>query len=126
MQMVPEAGIEPARLAARDFKSLVSTDFTTRARCCGFALYHPRGGHLRLAWYGAAQVAFLALHERLQLLASVARKRLQTLIRDHRLSAATLGGRADKSAVAVAKRQPGTLAGQEPIAAFWHIGQGAT
>ena len=29
--MVPEAGIEPACLAARDFKSLVSTDFTTRA-----------------------------------------------------------------------------------------------
>src|SRR5690606_37296421 len=31
--LVPEAGIEPACLAARDFKSLVSTDFTTRARC---------------------------------------------------------------------------------------------
>jgi hypothetical protein len=29
--MVLEAGIEPAHLAARDFKSLVSTDFTTRA-----------------------------------------------------------------------------------------------
>ena len=29
--MVPGAGLEPARLATRDFKSLVSTDFTTRA-----------------------------------------------------------------------------------------------
>jgi len=29
--LVPEAGVEPARLAARDFKSLVSTCFTTRA-----------------------------------------------------------------------------------------------
>ena len=32
--MVPGAGIEPARLfRARDFKSLVSTNFTTRAKC---------------------------------------------------------------------------------------------
>lgn len=31
--MVPGAGIEPARrFGARDFKSLVSTNFTTRAR----------------------------------------------------------------------------------------------
>jgi hypothetical protein len=31
--VVPGAGIEPAcRVRARDFKSLVSTDFTTRAR----------------------------------------------------------------------------------------------
>ena len=30
--MVPEAGIEPARLAAGDFESPASTNFTTRAR----------------------------------------------------------------------------------------------
>ena len=30
-QMVPEAGIEPARLAARDFESRASTNSTTRA-----------------------------------------------------------------------------------------------
>jgi hypothetical protein len=30
--LVPEAGLEPAHLAARDFKSLVSTYFTIRAR----------------------------------------------------------------------------------------------
>jgi hypothetical protein len=30
-QMVPGAGIEPARLAARDFESRASTNFTTRA-----------------------------------------------------------------------------------------------
>ena len=30
--MVPGTGIEPVRLAARDFKSLVSTNFTIRAR----------------------------------------------------------------------------------------------
>jgi hypothetical protein len=29
--LVPEAGVEPAYLAVRDFKSLVSTYFTTRA-----------------------------------------------------------------------------------------------
>lgn len=29
--MVPEAGLEPARCFQRDFKSLVSTNFTTRA-----------------------------------------------------------------------------------------------
>ena len=29
--MVPGAGVEPARLAAPDFKSGVSTDFTIRA-----------------------------------------------------------------------------------------------
>ena len=29
--MVPGAGIEPARLAARDFESRASTNFTTRA-----------------------------------------------------------------------------------------------
>ncbi len=31
--MVPEAGIEPARLAAGDFESPASTNFTTRADC---------------------------------------------------------------------------------------------
>ena len=30
-ELVPGAGLEPARLAARDFKSLASTDFATRA-----------------------------------------------------------------------------------------------
>ena len=29
--MVPRAGVEPARLAARDFKSRASTNFATRA-----------------------------------------------------------------------------------------------
>ena len=31
--MVPVAGIEPARLAAGDFESPASTNFTTRADC---------------------------------------------------------------------------------------------
>jgi len=31
--MVPEAGIEPARLAAGDFESPASTNVTTRADC---------------------------------------------------------------------------------------------
>ena len=31
LSMVPEAGIEPARLAARDFESRASTNSTTRA-----------------------------------------------------------------------------------------------
>ena len=31
--MVPGAGIEPARLAAGDFESPASTNFTTRAAC---------------------------------------------------------------------------------------------
>ena len=31
LHMVPEAGLEPAHPKARDFKSLVSTNFTTRA-----------------------------------------------------------------------------------------------
>ena len=39
--MVPGAGLEPARLATRDFKSLVSTDFTTRAVHCCRPLSHP-------------------------------------------------------------------------------------
>lgn len=29
--LVPETGVEPARLAAADFKSAVSTNFTTQA-----------------------------------------------------------------------------------------------
>ncbi len=32
LKMVPGAGIEPARLAAGDFESPASTNFTTRAR----------------------------------------------------------------------------------------------
>ena len=31
MRAVPEAGFEPARLAAKDFKSSAFTDFATRA-----------------------------------------------------------------------------------------------
>ena len=31
-RLVPGTGIEPVRLAARDFKSLVSTNFTIRAK----------------------------------------------------------------------------------------------
>jgi hypothetical protein len=31
LSLVPEAGIEPARLAATDFKSVVSTSSTTQA-----------------------------------------------------------------------------------------------
>lgn len=31
-KMVPGAGVEPARVSPREFKSLVSTGFTTRAR----------------------------------------------------------------------------------------------
>ena len=37
--MVPEAGIEPARLAAGDFESPASTNFTTRAVCSEAADY---------------------------------------------------------------------------------------
>ena len=37
--MVPGAGLEPARLTARDFKSLASTYFATRA-----------GSALRVRW----------------------------------------------------------------------------
>ena len=33
LSLVPEAGIEPARLAAGDFESPASTNFTTRAVC---------------------------------------------------------------------------------------------
>ncbi|MEY3061438.1 MAG: hypothetical protein RI994_690 [Pseudomonadota bacterium] len=45
--MVPEAGIEPARLAAGDFESPASTNFTTRADCEVF-----------LAGFGGAKVIF--------------------------------------------------------------------
>ena len=37
--MVPGAGIEPARLAARDFESRASTNSTTRATLCAAANY---------------------------------------------------------------------------------------
>ena len=39
--MVPEAGIEPARLAAGDFESPASTNFTTRADCeeCDYDIF---------------------------------------------------------------------------------------
>lgn len=39
--MVPGAGLEPARDKARDFKSLVSADFTTRANMVGPAGFEP-------------------------------------------------------------------------------------
>ena len=65
--VVPEAGIEPACLTARDFKSLVSTDFTTRAVHCGLALYHSDQANasyeavlLPLARHRATHIAFLA------------------------------------------------------------------
>lgn len=38
--MVPGAGIEPARLAAGDFESPASTNFTTRARAWKKKLWH--------------------------------------------------------------------------------------
>ena len=40
--MVPGAGLEPARLAAGDFESPESTNFTTRAVIGGSALWHTR------------------------------------------------------------------------------------
>ena len=40
IQVVPGTGVEPVRLAARDFKSLVSTNFTIRAR--PWQPLHPR------------------------------------------------------------------------------------
>lgn len=39
--MVPRAGLEPARDKARDFKSLVSADFTTWANMVGPAGFEP-------------------------------------------------------------------------------------
>ena len=60
--MVPEAGIEPARLAAGDFESPASTNFTTRADCeddnydiflagfggvCGFLKSTPQRANIR-------------------------------------------------------------------------------
>jgi hypothetical protein len=38
-EMVPGAGLEPARLAAGDFESPESTNFTTRAGICEEANY---------------------------------------------------------------------------------------
>ena len=38
-EMVPGAGLEPARLAAGDFESPESTNFTTRAGICEDANY---------------------------------------------------------------------------------------
>jgi hypothetical protein len=40
LPMVPGAGIEPARLAAGDFESPASTNFTTRARERRSILWH--------------------------------------------------------------------------------------
>ena len=37
--MVPETGIEPVHLAARDFKSLVSTYFTTQAFVLSYVIH---------------------------------------------------------------------------------------
>ena len=42
-EMVPGAGLEPARLAAGDFESPESTNFTTRAVIGGSALWHSAG-----------------------------------------------------------------------------------
>src|SRR5262245_48243623 len=51
--VVPGAGLEPARLAARDFESLASTDFATRAREGAAA----RGADYGMRSCGAAAVA---------------------------------------------------------------------
>ena len=50
--MVPEAGIEPARLAAGDFESPASTNFTTRADC------EVNDYDIFLAGFGGAKVIF--------------------------------------------------------------------
>ena len=50
--MVPEAGIEPARLAAGDFESPASTNFTTRADC------EDSDYDMFLAGFGGAKVIF--------------------------------------------------------------------
>ena len=42
MDLVPGAGLEPARLAAGDFESPTSTNFITRAR-----VNYPKGEHYR-------------------------------------------------------------------------------
>ena len=43
LSVVPGAGLEPARLAAGDFESPESTNFTTRAVIGGSALWHSAG-----------------------------------------------------------------------------------
>ena len=53
--MVPGAGLEPARLAAGDFESPESTNFTTRAVIGGLVLCHKARG----AWDQEAGLAFL-------------------------------------------------------------------
>ena len=50
--MVPEAGIEPARLAAGDFESPASTNFTTRADC------EDSDYDIFLSGFGGAKVIF--------------------------------------------------------------------
>ena len=50
--LVPEAGIEPARLAAGDFESPASTNFTTRADC------EDSDYDIFLAGFGGAKVIF--------------------------------------------------------------------
>ena len=47
LSVVPGAGLEPARLAAGDFESPESTNFTTRAVIGGSALWHTRRGLFR-------------------------------------------------------------------------------
>ena len=45
-EVVPRAGVEPARMfSPRDFKSLVSTNFTTWAFCC--RLLSDNGAHYK-------------------------------------------------------------------------------
>ena len=51
--MVPEAGIEPARLAAGDFESPASTNFTTRADC------EDSDYDMFLAGFGGLQMIFI-------------------------------------------------------------------
>ena len=54
LSVVPGAGLEPARLAAGDFESPESTNFTTRAVIGGLALCHKA----RSAWDQEAGLAF--------------------------------------------------------------------
>ena len=67
--MVPGAGIEPARLAAGDFESPASTNFTTRAVCS------------EAADYGIGDCANCLLHIAWLALAYSAPKQLNTLTR---------------------------------------------
>ena len=46
--LVPEAGLEPARLAAGDFKSPVYTYFTIRAYLVGCAGFEPTTNRLKV------------------------------------------------------------------------------